>query len=47
MKQPEWCMYQDANRPIWGCWSLLSGRVTSEEYCKDCELYKKKQLEQN
>ena len=41
-KQPKWCSYDEAARPIWGCWSLLSGLVTSEEYCKKCEMYKNK-----
>lgn len=44
--QPEWCNYRkdelgDATTPYLGCWSLLAGRVTSEDFCKDCELYKK------
>ena len=44
--QPEWCNYAvdelgDATTPLFGCWSLLAGRVTSEDFCKDCELYKK------
>lgn len=39
-QQPSWCTYPEAARPIWGCWSLLSGLVKSEEYCKNCEMYK-------
>lgn len=42
IKQPEWCNYPDAAVPLWGCWSLLSGMVKSEKYCKKCERYKKK-----
>lgn len=38
--QPEWCTYSDAAMPVWGCWSLLSSRVTGEEFCKGCELHK-------
>jgi len=39
--QPEWCTYPDAAMPVWGCWSLLNGRVTGEDFCKGCEMYKK------
>lgn len=43
--QPDWCNYGkdelgDATTLVLGCWSLLAGRVTSEEFCKNCELYK-------
>ena len=38
--QPEWCSYPDAAMPILGCWSLLAGRVTGEDFCKGCELHK-------
>jgi hypothetical protein len=41
MEKPKWCNYPDTDKPIWGCWSLLSGKVTSEDYCKTCERYKK------
>ena len=46
--QPEWCDYAvdelgDATSPYLGCWSLLAGRVTSEDFCKSCELYKKQE----
>ena len=37
---PEWCTYPDADRPVWGCDSLLFGLVTSKEYCKNCEMNK-------
>lgn len=45
LKQPAWCNYGrdelgDAATPALGCWSLLNGNVTSEDYCKTCELYK-------
>ena len=43
IKQPEWCCYPEADEPFWGCWSLLDGMVTSEEYCKKCEYYKRKE----
>ena len=44
LKQPQWCGYGkdelgDATHPALGCWSLLRGLVTNEEFCKDCELY--------
>ena len=41
MKKPKWCNYAEANKPVWGCNSLLAGYVKSEDYCKDCERYKK------
>ena len=40
-KQPEWCNYPDVTRPFWGCNSLTAGLVTGENYCKDCDDYKK------
>lgn len=40
VNQPEWCTYPDAAKPVWGCWSLLNGRVTGEEFCKGCEMHK-------
>lgn len=45
LAQPSWCDYGqdelgDAATPVLGCWSLLAGKVTNEEFCKDCELYK-------
>lgn len=40
IEQPEWCNYSDAALPRWGCWSLLGGLVTNEDFCKDCERYK-------
>ena len=42
IKQPKWCCYPDATEDLWGCWSLLGGMVTSEEYCKNCDCYIKK-----
>lgn len=43
--QPEWCNYRkdelgDAATPLLGCWSLLAGRVTSEDFCRSCDLHK-------
>ncbi|HAF43763.1 MAG TPA: hypothetical protein DCK83_02135 [Gallionellaceae bacterium] len=40
--QPDWCSYPDALDGLMGCWSLIYQRVTGEEYCKDCDLYKPK-----
>lgn len=40
VSQPEWCTYPDAAIPVFGCWSLLNGRVTGEDFCKGCELRK-------
>jgi hypothetical protein len=39
--QPEWCSYPNATYGEIGCWSLLGYMVTSEDYCKDCDCYKK------
>ena len=36
VSQPDWCTYLDAEIPVWGCWSLLNGRVTGEDFCKGC-----------
>lgn len=38
--RPSWCDYPDALSPL-GCWSLTGGKVTGEDYCKNCDLYKK------
>lgn len=38
--QPKWCDYPDATAGILGCWSLVSGKITSEDRCKNCEFYK-------
>lgn len=38
-KQPDWCDYPEADQPFFGCWSLLDGMVTDENYCKECECY--------
>ena len=43
MEQPTWCTYPEATEPVWGCWSLLGGYVTGEEYCKKCEMYRKEE----
>jgi hypothetical protein len=42
MTQPDWCNYCEADNPIYGCWSLCSGLVTNENYCKNCDCYKSK-----
>lgn len=42
LKQPDWCCYPDATFPISGCWSLVGGYVTGEDYCKKCDCYKNK-----
>ena len=34
---PSWCTYPDPTMGEMGCWSLISGNVTSKEYCKNCE----------
>ena len=39
-EQPAWCSYPEADRPLWGCWSLLDGYVTGEDFCKKCDYYK-------
>lgn len=39
-EQPAWCSYPEADRPFWGCWSLLDGYVTGEDFCKKCDCYK-------
>ena len=43
--QPEWCEYPDAATPVWGCWSLLNGRATGEDFCKVCEMHKENILQ--
>ena len=40
--QPKWCGYPEALEGVMGCWSLLDFRVTSEDYCKDCDCYREK-----
>ncbi len=39
--QPTWCEYPDATGGMLGCWSLMDFFVTGEDYCKDCDCYKK------
>lgn len=36
-KQPDWCMMSGALEGQWGCWSLMAGNVTGEDFCKSCE----------
>ena len=43
-RQPDWCSYPDALDGLMGCWSLIYQRVTGEEYCKDCECCKSKDI---
>jgi hypothetical protein len=42
IKQPEWCDYTNATEPVWGCWSLLNGNVSSKDECikYNCECCK-------
>lgn len=37
--QPDWCDYPNALDGMMGCWSLLYGRVSGEQYCNDCDCY--------
>jgi hypothetical protein len=37
--KPTWCTYPNAEVPGWGCYSLWLGKVTGENYCKDCECH--------
>ena len=38
-QQPKWCGYSGGLDGEYGCWSLLiPGRVTSIEFCNECEL---------
>jgi hypothetical protein len=39
--QPLWCTYPDATFGLMGCWSLNDFMVTGEDYCKDCDCYRK------
>ena len=43
--QPKWCTYPKATLGIFGCWSLISFWVTSEDYCEGCEFHKEYQAE--
>lgn len=42
--QPLWCNYFQAVYGIMGCWSLVGFMVTDENYCKDCDCYKNKDI---
>ncbi len=35
--QPDWCSYPNALDGMAGCWSLIYGKVTGEQYCTGCE----------
>ena len=37
---PSWCNYPDANIPLLGCWSLLSGKVKNNDFCVDCDCFR-------
>ena len=37
---PEWCRYPDAVGGIMGCWSLIGGLVTGEDYCRSCDCHR-------
>ena len=41
-KQPDWCSYPNALEGLMGCWALVFGYIHSEEDCKDCEFYGRK-----
>ena len=38
--RPEWCNCPDAVMEAFGCWSLIEGDVTGEDYCLNCEHHK-------
>lgn len=37
--QPDWCSYPGALEGPMGCWSLMAGYVSGENYCRNCECY--------
>ena len=37
---PSWCGYPEPTMGELGCFSLISGFVKSQAYCKDCDLFK-------
>ena len=41
---PSWCNYPKANMGLDGCWSLISGNVTSKRHCRKCDLYNNKKI---
>lgn len=43
-RQPSWCDYPEALDGAMGCWSLVGRMVTGEDYCKNCDLYKPKEI---
>ena len=43
--QPQWCNYPQAVYGLMGCWSLIYFMVTGESYCKNCDCYKKREME--
>ena len=43
IKQPDWCDNPDATVPFWGCCSLNARLVKDEDYCKDCDCYRRKE----
>jgi hypothetical protein len=42
--QPTWCTYPDATEGPMGCSSLMGFYVTGEDYCKDCDCYRKPEI---
>ena len=38
--QPDWCEYPGALDGVMGCWSLISRKPVSSEYCKDCDCFR-------
>lgn len=45
--QPKWCTYPEANKPVWGCWSLLEGKVVDENFCRTCECHEHYKVYEN
>jgi len=37
---PAWCQYPDALNGVGGCWSLIGGIVTGEDFCKTCDCHR-------
>lgn len=44
--KPTWCSYPNAVDPLGGCWSLVERRVTGIEFCKTCECFSERKVEQ-
>jgi len=37
--KPDWCDYEDAALPGFGCWHLLNGKVKGRHSCRGCERF--------